>query len=187
MSRSSASTRTRGFTLIELLVVIAIIGLLSSVVLSSLGQARQKARAAQILSDFKQIEKALVLFADAQNVQNWWGENAFPGGPTSGGNPAISTFLDAGDPLTAYLPKIPVPPNTDGTSYGYDNDLDTQACGGVAGRGVNILLNASNGAMFTILDDIVDASDGALCGKLQMTGTVTSATITYNISKTNAF
>lgn len=52
----------KGFTLIELLVVVAIIGLLSSVVLSSLNSARAKARDAQRLSDIRQIQTALELY-----------------------------------------------------------------------------------------------------------------------------
>lgn len=54
--------KERGFTLIELLVVIAIIGMLSSVVLSSLNGARKKARDARRLSDLKQLQTALELY-----------------------------------------------------------------------------------------------------------------------------
>lgn len=53
----------RGFTLIELLVVIAIIGLLSSVVLASMNTARQKARDAARISDIRQIQTAIEMYA----------------------------------------------------------------------------------------------------------------------------
>ncbi|MDO8572466.1 MAG: prepilin-type N-terminal cleavage/methylation domain-containing protein [bacterium] len=52
----------RGFTLIELLVVISIIGLLSSVVLSSLTSARVKARDSKRIQDIVQLQRALELY-----------------------------------------------------------------------------------------------------------------------------
>jgi prepilin-type N-terminal cleavage/methylation domain-containing protein len=50
--------RTRGYTLIELLVVIAIIGILSSVILTSLANARQKARLAAAQETMHGIQTA---------------------------------------------------------------------------------------------------------------------------------
>jgi prepilin-type N-terminal cleavage/methylation domain-containing protein len=52
-----------GFTLIELLIVIAIIGLLSSIILTSVVSAREKARRTAALETIRQLQKALEMYA----------------------------------------------------------------------------------------------------------------------------
>ena len=54
--------KKQGFTLIELLVVIAIIGLLSTLSILALNQARARARDAKRIADVKQIQTALELY-----------------------------------------------------------------------------------------------------------------------------
>ena len=56
--------KKKGFTLIELMVVISIIGIMSSVILSALNDARAKARDAQRIQALKEIQKALTLYYD---------------------------------------------------------------------------------------------------------------------------
>ncbi len=86
----------RGFTLIELLVVIAIIGILSSVVLASLNDARQKSRDAKRISDIKQIQLALELYYD-----------------TNGNYPTALAALVTG----GFIAQVPQDPNPIGAYY----------------------------------------------------------------------
>lgn len=95
----------RGFTLIELLVVIAIIGLLSSVVLASLNNARARARDARRISDLKQIQTALELYANSNGDY-----------PTQGANTQVNDLSAVLAP--AYIPALPQDPTNTG-AYGY--------------------------------------------------------------------
>lgn len=55
----------KGFTLIELMVVIAIIGILSGVIIASLGSSRARARDGKRVSDIGQIQLALELYRES--------------------------------------------------------------------------------------------------------------------------
>jgi len=87
--------KKRGFTLIELLVVIAIIGMLTSIVLVSMGGARKRARDARRQSDLRQIVTAMEM-AYSDSSTECGGADAYPVYGT------VGTWYDI---LTA-LPKI---------------------------------------------------------------------------------
>lgn len=87
-----------GFTLIELLVVIAIIGLLSTLAVVALNNARLKSRDAKRVSDVKQIQTALELYYNDAN--------AYPATVTGGSPIALS-----GVTYMAVVPTNPTPSN----------------------------------------------------------------------------
>ncbi|MFH1910322.1 MAG: prepilin-type N-terminal cleavage/methylation domain-containing protein, partial [bacterium] len=57
------AVRKRGFTLIELLVVIAIIAILAAILFPVFAKAREKARQTSCLSNLKQIDLAVLQYA----------------------------------------------------------------------------------------------------------------------------
>jgi len=112
---------TKGFTLIELLVVVAIIGLLASVVMSSLSTARLKARDAKTKSDIHQIILALELARDASTDGRFPGSLGWhclkPSGICWAGNYSGNSTITTA--LAPYLPTIPRPV-APASTYMYD-------------------------------------------------------------------
>lgn len=103
----------RGFTLIELLVVIAIIGILSTVVLTSLTTARKKGRDARRLEDLQQMSNAIAIAHNGSYPTDFAGCTGAKAKASTCTSPDLTAFIDpAADTGTAMC---------DGTSTGICN------------------------------------------------------------------
>lgn len=103
--------KQKGFTLIELLVVIAIIGLLSTLAVVALNNARQKSRDAKRVSDIKQVQTALELYYNDVN--------SYPAAVTFDGS---GTIVNGTVTYMAKVPQNPTPADGCPALYTYAQD-----------------------------------------------------------------
>lgn len=104
-----------GFTLIELLVVIAIIGVLASIVLASLNNARRKSRDARRVTDIKQIQLALELYFDGVGAGQYPLASATCDATTDRGLEALES--------NGYIPQVSRDPSNAATCYAYSSGV----------------------------------------------------------------
>ena len=125
------STSNKGFTLIELLVVIAIIGTLSSIVIASLNQARERARVAKAQQEVRTLYNAILRY----NIDNdaW---------PTNDNITATITWNGAWK--TGYI-DVSIPDDPRGHSYFFDGIPSSLT---ECGAGQTSLCSAGKNAVF---------------------------------------
>jgi len=115
----------KGFTLVELLVVIGIIGILSTLAVISLNNAREKSRDAKRVSDIKQIQTALEMYFVEVDTYPVQGTDATPielGGASAQALSSGAGFSSAsGVSDTVFMGQVPSNPTPGGASYSYQS------------------------------------------------------------------
>lgn len=152
-------TFKKGFTLIELLVVIAIIGLLSSVVMTSLNTARIKSRDTRRKADIKQLEIALEFnydkygsYTQPENLCSDTSYGAIGSCGGAGGTGNWDANSDLRDLVTdSFLSALPVDPVNNAT-YQYQYEPWNAGEDGYtkAGQAYNLCATLEAGGSFCI-------------------------------------
>lgn len=119
MFRASFNSYKKGFTLIEILVVIAIMGILASVILPALQDAREKAVDAKRIAEADGLQSSL-----EQHLVEY---RAYPDDGVSNGEVVLSTI--EGDLVPEFTAQLPIDPvygtTTGGFMYCATDDLQS--------------------------------------------------------------
>jgi prepilin-type N-terminal cleavage/methylation domain-containing protein len=141
--------KQKGFTLIELLVVVTIIGILSTIVLVSLNDARMKARDVRRLADLRQVALALELYYDDHTDTGYPGSSGSNQWTPCGGSNALENALE-----TDYITSVPCDPGINSYEYWVAPDKNGYVLKAT-------LENSDNPALY---DDVDNPDGGTVLG-----------------------
>jgi len=150
----------KAFTLIELLVVIAIIGILATVSIIFLSNARAKSRDAKRAGDMKQVQTALELFFNDNN--------RYPTATEWGAGQLYSTATNSTSTYMQVIPSAPTP--MDGTCTAVQNAINYFSTSNGASYVISFCLGSNTGTLTPgpkcltpggIVD--IDCSEGPVC------------------------
>lgn len=118
--------KSNGFTLIEILIVVGIVGILATIVLSSISSSRAKSRDSNRVAALKQTRIALELYKNDNGFYPKRGSastslSVCPGIPTSHGNASWCGLVADLAPYKATMPGDPLGPQNTYLFY-YDAD-----------------------------------------------------------------
>jgi len=174
--------KSKGFTLIELLVVVAIIGILATVVLASLGSARDRSKAAAIASQFSQFEKAFQMTMLEEGRTSWWTEGELG----IGLNPSISAIagISSGNAasFSNYFSNPGITNPFTGYVYSYDNDNDDGGPCTSWVAGVRVFSVGFTVEQKQLIDNYIDGDFSPSCGKIRYINDTTDSSVSYMLS-----
>ncbi len=156
----------KGFTLIELLVVISIIGTLSTIIIGSLGSARDRVKITKYRTEMQTIEKVFQMALLDEDRDTWWNENNFPDPDTINHIRSISS--GPGKSISKYLPSKNWVDPFSGGAYRYDSDGDSNDSCTHLDKGVNIYtVIVGHNDLKEKIDKQIDGEINASCGKIK--------------------
>jgi prepilin-type N-terminal cleavage/methylation domain-containing protein/prepilin-type processing-associated H-X9-DG protein len=170
----------KGFTLIELLVVIAIIAILAAILFPVFARARAKAQQNNCLSNTKQIQLGLIMYASDNN-------QAYPATGSSTAGNAQPDWTNAVYPYIKNVQIYLCP--SDATASG-TIPCDTTATAGAfsygtgSATGVGIFSVDTSGASYGINTGLVNNADALILYPAEMLGIIDAGGLVVSASTT---